>query len=210
MVINIRLADVHPIEPGVESMGRSWYGYDPGCNDTELWAQNRGRYAFAEGRVEQERFATLSYRGPIVVVTSLTGWEPFEDYERGIWKKALIGDVLAPGDPAYDALHGRTVPAGRSAFVYLNDEEWGVASIQPVSASQASTRTSAQGWQSDPIRRKQVEDAAQERLMQHYRTMAGLSRTPGSVTHTTQSRDDRVRSTFWKRREPRRPGRLCS
>ncbi len=170
MVINIRLADVHPLEPGAESMGRSWYGYDPDCNDAELWAQNRGRYAFAEGRVEQERFATLSYRGEIVVVASLSDWEPFEDYQRGIWKKALVGDVLGPGDPAYDALRGRTVPAGRSAFVYLDDEEWGVASIDPGSASQPSKQTSAQGWQSDPVRRKQVEDAAQERLMLHYRS----------------------------------------
>ena len=44
MVLNMRLADVHPIERGVDSMGRSWNGYDPSCTDVELWAQNRGRY----------------------------------------------------------------------------------------------------------------------------------------------------------------------
>jgi hypothetical protein len=58
-----------------------------------------------------------------VVVASLSGCEPFGDYQRGIWKKALIGNVLAPGDPAYDALHGRIVAAGRSSFVCLDDEE---------------------------------------------------------------------------------------
>lgn len=172
MVINIRLADVHPIEPGIESMGRSWYGYDPSCTDVELWAQNRGRYAFSEERIEAERFATLSYRGEIVVVAALTGWEPFEDYERGIWKKALIGDVLGSGDAAYDALRGRTVPPDRSAWAYLDDGEYGVAGIEvappAADAVERPPRASAQGWESDPIRRKQVEDTAQDRLMAHY------------------------------------------
>lgn len=134
-----------------------------------MWAQNRGRYAFSQQRVEAERFATLSYRGKIVVVAALTDWEPFEDYERGIWKKALIGVVLGPGDPAYDVLRERIVPPGRAAFVYLDDAEWGVADVEATTAVDGPTRASAQGWQSDPVRRKQVEDAAQDRLMEHYR-----------------------------------------
>lgn len=172
MVINIRLADVHTIEPGVESMGRSWYGWDPSLTDEALWAQNRGRYAFGQERIEAERFATLSYRGEIMVVAALRDpiWEPFEDYERGITKKALIGDVLGPGDPVWEALRGRTVAPGRSAFVYLPDEEWGVAGLEAAPVTETpGERSVAQGWQSDPVRRKQVEDAAQDRLMAHYR-----------------------------------------
>lgn len=172
MVINIRLADVHRIEPGVESMGRSWYGYDPSLTDEALWAQNRGRYSFGQERIEAERFATLSYRGEVMVVAALREpiWEPFEDFERGIVKKALIGDVLGPGDLAWEALRGRAVAPGRAAFVYLPDEEWGVSTLEPAPATDApAQRSPAQGWQSDPVRRKQVEDAAQDRLMAHYR-----------------------------------------
>jgi len=171
VVLNMRLADVHPIEPGVDSMGRSWNGYDLSCTDVELWAQNRGRYRLKAERIEAERYATLSYRGEIVVVTALTGWEPFEDYERGTMKKALIGDVLVPGDAAYDALRGRTIPSGRSVC-YLPDGEYGVEGIeasQTPDGSATPTVGSAQGWQSDLVRRKQVEDAAQDRLMEHYR-----------------------------------------
>jgi len=69
-----------------------------------LWAQNRGRYGVKAERIEAERYATLAYRGEIVVVTALTRRDPFEDYERGIMKKALIGNVLGPGDTPYDAM----------------------------------------------------------------------------------------------------------
>ncbi len=68
MVINIRLTDVRRVEPDSDSMGRSWYGYNSNCSDTELWAHNRGEYGFAKDRIEQERFATMSHRGQIVLV----------------------------------------------------------------------------------------------------------------------------------------------
>lgn len=110
-IINIRLADVHPLEPGTESMGRSWYGYDQDCTDTEFWAKNRGRYVFTEGRVEQERFATMSYRGEIVVVASphaigrgappcglrgqrLAGLE--DSVREDLWRPAVVTRVVRP------------------------------------------------------------------------------------------------------------------
>lgn len=170
MVINLVLVDRLPMEPDVESMGRSWYGYDPSCSDVELWAQNRGRYTFKADRIEAERFATLSYRGEIRVVAALTDpvWEPFRDHTRGIVKKALIGKVLGPGDAAYNALIGRLVPPGRS-YRYLADDDYGITGVE-VTVPFIGTKShgSAQGWQSDPARRKLVEDAAQDRLMKLY------------------------------------------
>ena len=52
MVINIRLADMHPIEPGVESMACPGTGTTRLCTDVEVLAQNRGRYAFGQERIE--------------------------------------------------------------------------------------------------------------------------------------------------------------
>ena len=111
------------------------------CTDVELWAQNRGRYDVKAERIEAERYATPSYRGEIVVVTALTGWEPFEDYERTIMKKALIGNVLGPGDTPYDAMGGRTIPSGRSAGVYLADDEYVVAAFEASQTSVGSTQS---------------------------------------------------------------------
>jgi hypothetical protein len=169
VVVNIRLVPKRLVDPVGDSMGRSWYGYDPDCTDAELWAQNRGEYGLAEARIKDERFATLSHRGKIVLVASLRGWEPVEDLERGVWEKALVGNVLVAGDPTCDALHGRPVPSGRSAFVYLNDAEVGVIGIDASSPGQSSASPDGQGLQMDPVRRKRIENAAQDRLMQHYR-----------------------------------------
>jgi hypothetical protein len=170
MVILIRLADPTLIAPGVESMGRSWYGYDPSSTDEDVWEQNRGRYRFKTQAIEAERFAVLAYDAVVVVVAALVdgqNWEPFMDFEQGVEKKALIGTVLGPGDPAYDALHGQRVPRNRTPFEYLPDAEWGTADLAAVPGP-AKTQGAGQGRQIDPVLRKQVEDAAQDRLMALY------------------------------------------
>ncbi|UZJ24519.1 DUF3883 domain-containing protein [Rhodococcus antarcticus] len=167
MVLNLRLVDVQYIEPETDSLGRSWYGYDESRSDVDLWAQNRGQHSLEAAKVEAERYATLSYRGRVVVVVALTGWEPSADLPRGTVKKALIGDVLGPGDSAYDALHGAAVPRDRGTK-YLVDGDYGVDGLEVLAGRSGSTGSS-QGWQSDPVRRKQVEDAAQNRLMAEYR-----------------------------------------
>ena len=45
--------------------------------------------------------------------------------------------------------------------------------------------SSRQRWQMDPARRRTVEDAAQERLMAHYRDLGWTSTTSGTATPTT-------------------------
>lgn len=100
---------------------RAWAGWDPDVDDDELWAHNRGRYRFSK-RIDDERWATLSYGGIIRVVALLSG--PPESAPRPgspgeHW--ALVGHALAAGDPAYDALIGTEVPWSRGVVRYLPD-----------------------------------------------------------------------------------------
>lgn len=173
VVINSRLGDRVETDPAADSMGRSWYGYEPTCSPADLWNQNRGVYGFAIDKIEAERFASISYRGDVLVVADLSDWEWFVDPTSGVWRKALIGDVLGPGDAAYDVLITQTVPSARNPIGYFDDEGWGVAEVtarrpRRAPGGNGPSRPSGQGWQSDPVRRKQVEDAAQDRLMAHY------------------------------------------
>lgn len=185
MVINFRLGDVVTTDPGQDAMGRSWWGYDPDRSKAELWAQNRGVYGLGTTRLEEERYASLSYRGEVLLVAEITGWEPFTDPGSGVVKKALVGDVLDESHPVSRAFRAQTVPAVRNPVGYFDDEDWG-AGRTGVAGTDASAGASAavgsegatdaprrahsggQGWQSDPERRKQVEDAAQDRLMAHF------------------------------------------
>jgi len=208
VVINLRLGDVVHIEPESDSMGRSWYGHDSSRTDDELWEQNRRVYGFDEGRIDAERFATISYRGEILLVAAITGWESFEDPVSGVWKKALIGDVLGPGDEARDVLMEQTVPRARNPVGYFDDERW---------ASLASTSSAVVGkWQvarPAPTRRAGSRTrfgASRSRTSPRSgswltsSTRGGRSRTPGSVTPTTPSPGAETMWSTWKPRE-RRP-----
>ena len=121
MITVIRLGPRRDIDIALDSMGRTWVGYDPERTDVELWAQNRGRYAFSERRLDDLTFAALAYRGAIKVVAAVTGWERFADLKRGVMKRALIGEVLGPGDPVYDSLHGRVLSmTGQNPIAYFD------------------------------------------------------------------------------------------
>jgi hypothetical protein len=126
MISVIRLGPRRDIDTALDSMGRTWVGYDPERTEVELWAQNCGRYAFAERRLDDVTVAGLAYRGEIKVVAAVTGWERFADLKRGVLKRALIGEVLGPGDPVYDALHGGVLSmAGQNPVAYFDEDELG-------------------------------------------------------------------------------------
>jgi hypothetical protein len=94
-------------------MGRSWYGWNPGATDEELWEINRGVWRLSSGPI-RERFATLSYQGNIQVVAEITGRERYHNE----W--ALLGTVLLPGDPVRDALVGLPVRRQRNPISYFD------------------------------------------------------------------------------------------
>ncbi len=74
VIVIIRLGERRDSNTATDTMGRTWVGYDPSRSDVELWAQNRGRYAFAEGRLDEVSWAALSFRGEVKVVAAVTGW----------------------------------------------------------------------------------------------------------------------------------------
>lgn len=123
MVVNIKLAKRFELDQASDTvLRRTWAGWDPDVTDQELWDHNRGRYRFSD-RVDGELWATLSFGGEIRVVAELTDaadLAPRPGKTGDYW--ALVGHVLGPGQPAYDALIGTAPPRGR-VVGYLPDPE---------------------------------------------------------------------------------------
>ena len=121
MVLNVKLGSRRDFDPADDpDLGRSWIGYDPAASDQDLWEHNRGRYAFGSA-VDVEKVATLSFDGTIRVVARLTGacdYTPRPGKAKDYW--ALVGEVLVPGHPAYDALIGQPDRTHRG-WTYLPD-----------------------------------------------------------------------------------------
>ncbi|MFE5836710.1 protein NO VEIN domain-containing protein [Arthrobacter sp. NPDC056493] len=172
MVINIKLSN-RTIAEGDDPLGRDWYGYDSAATPEELWAHNRGDYFLNPKSIAGQRWAALNYEGHVVLVAELH--DP--DYEvlevkTGRPKKALIGHVLAEGHPIYKALVGTQIeyPRGsRNAILYGPDPETAEASRLDLPEEQDQPVARGQGLQMDSEVRKALEDAAQDRLMCHYR-----------------------------------------
>lgn len=106
-----------------DSMGRTWYGYDPLASPTQLWDHNRGRWNLNASRIQNERYAALNYEDRVILVAELTPpfFEVVEDSVPGVFKKALVGKVLSSGHPIHDALVGTEVPWVRNPVSYSPD-----------------------------------------------------------------------------------------
>ena len=155
-----------------DSLGRDWYGYDPDASPEELWEHNRGRWNLSVKGIEAQRWAALNYKGEVVLAAELlgSGHETVADKRPGVFKKALIGRPLHPGDPVYDALIGTEVENVRNPATYGPDPDVSNASVPRVVArdQEDSPAGRGQGRQLDARLRKIIEDAAQDRLMQHF------------------------------------------
>lgn len=186
MVINIRLSDRQAADSD-DPLERVWYGYDPGATPEQLWANNRGDWFLDKKRIAGERWAALNYRSQIVLVAELNNpdHEIVTGSETRRSKKALIGRVLPAGHSIHEALIGTRVeyPAGsRNSILYGADpgtdgrvdadlpETWDLPGAQ------------GQGLQMDAEARRAIENAAQDRLMRHYRDLGW------TVTDTRQNR----------------------
>lgn len=172
MVINIRLSDRTSADND-DPLGRAWYGYDPEATPEQLWQNNRGDYFLDAERIAEHRWAALNYHGRVVVVAELTG--PRHEIvmtRTGREKKALLGSVMAATHPIHQALakSGAEYPPGtRNSIRYSPDPD----TIHPLDAALPELGDEpgapGQGLQMNPQIRKAIEDAAQDRLMQHYR-----------------------------------------
>lgn len=165
MVINIRLSD-RTIADRDDPLGRAWYGYDADATPEQLWENNRGDYSLDAERIAGHQWAALNYRGQVVVIAKLIG--PRHEIvmsPTGRKKKALLGSVLAATHPVHQALTRSGVeypPGTRNSILYSRDPD---ITYPPEDEPGAP----GQGLQMDPEIRKAIEDAAQDRLMQHYR-----------------------------------------
>ena len=123
MVINIRLSKRQLVTADDrDSLGRTWFGYDTGVSDEQLWANNRGRYSFAVARLEGESYAAFVFEGRVVAVAAVTGHEVVDHANAHRQRKiALIGRPLVTGDAAYDALIGADMGRGRYTIWYTPD-----------------------------------------------------------------------------------------
>lgn len=122
MAINFTLTTRRETNPLDDSMGRTWYGWDPSNSDQELWEQNRGVWILRQSVVEDEKFATLSYDGVIQVVVRITGKQQFFDaIMKSGYKTALTGEVLPVGDPVREAFVGTCVESTRNPVQYIDD-----------------------------------------------------------------------------------------
>ena len=120
MAVNIKLKAKFAIDRVTDSMGRTWAGWDDDASDQVNWDHNRGRHTFGD-RVDDERYATLSYDGRIRLVAELTG-RGQESNPRGADRKwSLEGRVLPPGDPVREAFMRMPAPSGRNTIAYIDD-----------------------------------------------------------------------------------------
>ncbi|MET3206280.1 UNVERIFIED_ORG: hypothetical protein ABIB21_003099 [Arthrobacter sp. UYEF13] len=182
MVIHIRLSDRTTAESD-DPLGRAWYGFDPAATPTQLWANNRGDWSLRADKIFTERWAALNYQGRVVLVAELgdPGYEVLPVAPRP--KKALLGRVLAAGHPVHEALVGTPVVyKGRNAIQYDPSPEGADAQEAGSPEVWDLPGVAGQGLQMDAAFRKAIEDAAQDRLMSHYRDRGW------TVTDTRQNR----------------------
>ncbi|MGN6405687.1 DUF3883 domain-containing protein [Sinomonas sp.] len=176
-MITIRLIDRQSADSD-DPLGRDWWGFDPDATPEQLWANNRGDWSLDAKRIAAERWAALSYQGRVVLVAELDGpdHEILPDNSAGKSKKALIGRPLPTAHPIHQALAGTPVRPARGITydpdpeTYDPDSEGteAAAGDGPTQEWDAPSAT-GQGLQMDPEARRAIEDAAQERLMRHYR-----------------------------------------
>lgn len=126
MVIQIRLSDRidHTAEQiDIDSLNRSWCGYDSGVSDEVLWEHNRGRWTLREDKIAEESYATFVHGGRTVAAYRIDGYERVFDPGPKGTKIALIGRPLAATDPARRSLVGRpAIHRGRNAINYVTDD----------------------------------------------------------------------------------------
>ncbi|ABM10741.1 hypothetical protein AAur_pTC20007 (plasmid) [Paenarthrobacter aurescens TC1] len=171
MVLNIRLIDRQTADSD-DPLPRGWWGYDAQATPEELWEHNRGVWILNDKRIADERWAALNYQGRIILVAELHGpdHEIVVDNRTGTSKKALKGRVLLAGNPIHDVLIGEEVIYRRNPVSY--DPDPAIAETLDGAADESSLDVpgvGGQGVQMDPDLRKAIENAAQDRLMRHYR-----------------------------------------
>jgi hypothetical protein len=116
-VIHLKLSPARPADPG-DPLGRDWVGWKPDQTPQQLYEHNRGNW-YLSARASHERYTAFSstVTEKIVAVVANEGVENVDGR-----KKAIVGRVLEPGDPVFDALIGQPMPdRHRNPVTYVAD-----------------------------------------------------------------------------------------
>lgn len=119
MAINFKLGPVTEIDPAADDMSRNWIGWSHLHSPQQTYEQNRGVWVLGR-RADRERLVTFSYDGTIRIVVAVDQIETIPAKGAGRRaKSAIVGRVLEPGDPRYDALIGQPVDNHRNPVTYI-------------------------------------------------------------------------------------------
>ena len=111
MAINFALFKKLDEDPEESWEGRPWHGWTPDAELEQLWENNRGIWKFAAAKADEERIATLSWQGEIVLVAAITGIEEAgPKFQKNGPRRALHGFVPPEGHTVREALMGHSLP----------------------------------------------------------------------------------------------------
>jgi len=121
MAINFKLVPKYPVTPDDDDMSRTWAGWSSTATAQENFQHNRGLWLLG-ARAERERYATISLDGAICMVAAIDGLETIAAKNPEVRpKRAIKGQALTAGHPAYEAFIGRPVDAHRNPVTYIDD-----------------------------------------------------------------------------------------
>lgn len=124
MAINFALFKKLDEDPEESWEGRPWHGWTPDAELEQLWENNRGIWKFAAAKADEERIATLSWQGEIVLVAAITGIEEAgPKFQKNGPRRALHGFVLPEGHTVREALMGHSLPPHRNPVTYHDTSE---------------------------------------------------------------------------------------
>jgi hypothetical protein len=125
LAINFKLGPAIGLDRVADDMSRQKAGWDPNMTDQQVYDLNRGLWVLGP-RAQRERLATFSVDGTVRVVARIESIAVIPAKAAGRRsKRAIVGQVLGPGDPDYDALIGTTVDGHRNPVTYIADPSGG-------------------------------------------------------------------------------------
>ena len=125
MAINFTLSKKDVEDPNESWEGRPWHGWSPEAEPEQLWKNNRGIWKFAAAKADEERIATLSWDGEVVLVAAITGIEEVgPEFQKNGPRRALQGFVLPKGHRVREDLMWHPAPRNRNPVAYFNTTEF--------------------------------------------------------------------------------------
>lgn len=116
-MLHITLGDRRPVAPETDELGRDHVGYEPGMSEQDMYIANRGCWVLGE-RADSERYVLFSHKGIVRMAVAIDRIE-----ETSSNRRAIVGQVLQPGDRVHDIYVGGPAPVQgvRNPITYVDD-----------------------------------------------------------------------------------------